>query len=53
MTQLRTGMSFPPKDTYDLLLVAGGMAEGHIPVSGLDDLVRVAKNGKETSWEVS
>ncbi|XP_050703993.1 demethylmenaquinone methyltransferase-like [Eriocheir sinensis] len=39
------GHSTVPKDTYDLVVISGAMGEGHIPVSGLDDLVRVAKNG--------
>ncbi|XP_050739141.1 methyltransferase-like protein 27 [Eriocheir sinensis] len=40
-----TGHSTVPKDTYDLVVISGAMGEGHIPVSGIDDLVRVAKNG--------
>ncbi|XP_050724398.1 demethylmenaquinone methyltransferase-like isoform X2 [Eriocheir sinensis] len=40
-----SGHSTVPKDTYDLVVISGGMGEGHIPLSGLDDLVRVAKNG--------
>ncbi|XP_050724463.1 demethylmenaquinone methyltransferase-like isoform X1 [Eriocheir sinensis] len=40
-----SGHSTVPKDTYDLVVTSGGMGEGHIPLSGLDDLVRVAKNG--------
>ncbi|XP_050724572.1 demethylmenaquinone methyltransferase-like isoform X6 [Eriocheir sinensis] len=39
-----SGHSTVPKDTYDLVVISGGMGEGHIPLSGLDDLVRVAKN---------
>ncbi|XP_050704256.1 methyltransferase-like protein 27 [Eriocheir sinensis] len=45
MEFIGTGHSTVPKDTYDLVIISGGMGEGHIPVSGLDDLVRVAKNG--------
>lgn len=40
-----TGESTVPPDTYDVVLIAGGMGEGHIPVSGIDDLVRAAKKG--------
>ncbi|KAK8379963.1 hypothetical protein O3P69_019780 [Scylla paramamosain] len=40
-----TGESTVPQDTYDLVLISGGMGEGHVPVSGIDDLVRAAKKG--------
>ncbi|XP_050724524.1 uncharacterized protein LOC127002512 isoform X1 [Eriocheir sinensis] len=40
-----SGHSTVPKDTYDLVVTSGGMGEGHISHSGLDDVVRVAKNG--------
>ncbi|XP_050724412.1 uncharacterized protein LOC127002471 isoform X7 [Eriocheir sinensis] len=40
-----SGHSTVPKDTYDLVVTSGGMDEGHISHSGLDDVVRVAKNG--------
>ncbi|KAK3873955.1 hypothetical protein Pcinc_021068 [Petrolisthes cinctipes] len=39
------GKSTVPADTYDLVVIAGGMGHSHIPVSGVDDLVRVAKPG--------
>ncbi|XP_063614732.1 demethylmenaquinone methyltransferase-like [Penaeus indicus] len=41
------GQSTVPKNTYDLVLVAGGMGEGHIPVQGLDDMIDMAKSGGE------
>uniref|UniRef100_A0A0P4WGQ0 Methyltransferase domain-containing protein n=1 Tax=Scylla olivacea TaxID=85551 RepID=A0A0P4WGQ0_SCYOL len=39
------GESTVPQDTYDLVLLCGGMGEGHVPVRGIDDLVRAAKKG--------
>ncbi|XP_050704255.1 demethylmenaquinone methyltransferase-like isoform X2 [Eriocheir sinensis] len=45
MEFIGTGQSTVPRDTYDLVVISGGMGEGHVPVVGLDDLVRVAKNG--------
>ncbi|XP_064111262.1 uncharacterized protein LOC135218743 [Macrobrachium nipponense] len=30
---------------YDVLVMAGGFAEGHIPVSGIDDMIRITKPG--------
>ncbi|XP_076039173.1 methyltransferase-like protein 27 [Oratosquilla oratoria] len=32
-------------DKYDAVVVAGGMGEGHIPIEGLDDMIRVVKPG--------
>ncbi|XP_050708788.1 demethylmenaquinone methyltransferase-like isoform X4 [Eriocheir sinensis] len=46
MEFIGTGHSTVPKDTYDLVTISSGMGEGHIPVSGLDDLVQVAKKGE-------
>ncbi|XP_045119170.1 uncharacterized protein LOC123509095 isoform X2 [Portunus trituberculatus] len=40
-----TGDSTVPQDTYDLVLICGGMGEGHVPVSGIDEVVRAAKKG--------
>lgn len=33
-------------DTYDALVIAGGMGEGHIPVAAVDEMIRVVKPGK-------
>ena len=33
-------------DTYDAVVTSGGMGEGHIPCSGLKELVRITKPGK-------
>ncbi|XP_050708787.1 uncharacterized protein LOC126993667 isoform X3 [Eriocheir sinensis] len=43
MDFIGSGNSSMPKDTYDLLVISGGMGEGHVPVNALDDLVRAAK----------
>ena len=32
-------------DTYDGLAVAGGMGEGHIPCSAIEEMIRVVKSG--------
>ncbi|CAL8071408.1 unnamed protein product [Orchesella dallaii] len=32
-------------DTYDSLVIAGGMGEGHIPVKAVDEMIRVVKPG--------
>jgi len=32
-------------DTYDALVIAGGMGEGHIPVSALSEMLRIVKQG--------
>ncbi|XP_046385475.1 uncharacterized protein LOC124155571 [Ischnura elegans] len=34
-----------PKDEYDVVLSAGAMAEGHIPVAAIDEMVRILKPG--------
>lgn len=39
------GQNSIPDDTYDLVIVAGGMLQGHIPVKGIDDMARIAKPG--------
>ncbi|XP_064602686.1 methyltransferase-like protein 27 [Liolophura sinensis] len=33
------------KDSYDCAAIAGGMGEGHIPYKGLDELIRIVKQG--------
>ncbi|XP_064108428.1 uncharacterized methyltransferase Sca_1399-like isoform X2 [Macrobrachium nipponense] len=42
---LGVGQNSVPEDTYDVLVMAGGFAEGHIPVSGIDDMIRITKPG--------
>ncbi|XP_064109295.1 methyltransferase-like protein 27 [Macrobrachium nipponense] len=42
---LGVGQNSVPKDTYDVLVIAGGMGEGHIPVKGIDDMIRITKSG--------
>ena len=32
-------------DTYDALVMSGGMGEGHIPTAALIELIRVVKPG--------
>jgi len=32
-------------DAYDSLVIAGGMGEGHIPVTGIDEMIRIVKPG--------
>ena len=32
-------------DTYDGLVISGGMGEGHIPTEGLKELIRITKPG--------
>ncbi|XP_055955314.1 methyltransferase-like protein 27 [Patella vulgata] len=34
-----------PEDDYDCCVVSGGMGEGHIPCSGLHEMIRVVKPG--------
>lgn len=34
-------------DTYDALVIAGGMGEGHIPVGAIDEFLRVVRPGTE------
>jgi ubiquinone/menaquinone biosynthesis C-methylase UbiE len=33
------------EDEYDVMVIAGGMGEGHIPCSGLQDMIKVVKPG--------
>ena len=33
-------------DTYDAVVLSGGMGEGHIPCSGLQEMARVTKPGR-------
>ncbi|XP_045103455.1 uncharacterized protein LOC123499492 [Portunus trituberculatus] len=42
---LGTGKCSIPSDTYDVVISSGSFDEGHIPVNGLDELVRVTKKG--------
>ncbi|XP_064109367.1 uncharacterized methyltransferase Sca_1399-like [Macrobrachium nipponense] len=42
---LGIGHNSVPKDTYDVLVIAGGMGEGHIPVKGINDMIRIVKSG--------
>lgn len=34
-------------DTYDALVIAGGMGEGHIPVGAIDEFIRIVRPGTE------
>ncbi|CAG7721033.1 unnamed protein product [Allacma fusca] len=34
-----------PPNSYDALVIAGGMGEGHIPVQAVDEMIRVVKPG--------
>ncbi|XP_048249305.1 methyltransferase-like protein 27 isoform X2 [Haliotis rufescens] len=34
-----------PNDTYDCAVTSGGMGEGHIPCSGIPELIRIVKPG--------
>nr|XP_045618505.1 demethylmenaquinone methyltransferase-like [Procambarus clarkii] len=34
-----------PQDTYDVVVTCGGMVEGHLPVQGINEFIRVAKPG--------
>nr|XP_053637667.1 methyltransferase-like protein 27 isoform X1 [Cherax quadricarinatus] len=40
-----TGHSTVPKDTYEVVVVCGSLAPGHIQVEGINDLINVAKPG--------
>jgi len=45
-----SAVGFKPVDdilpnTYDSLVIAGGMGEGHIPVGAVDEMIRVVKPG--------
>lgn len=33
-------------DTYDCVVVSGGMGEGHIPCRAVPEMIRIAKPGK-------
>lgn len=35
----------PFADTYDAVVISGGMGEGHIPCSGMEELCRIVKAG--------
>ncbi|XP_076065163.1 methyltransferase-like protein 27 [Oratosquilla oratoria] len=39
------GRSSVPSDAYDVVVVCGGMGQGHIPVHGLDEMLRMTKSG--------
>nr|XP_053646617.1 methyltransferase-like protein 27 [Cherax quadricarinatus] len=39
------GQSTVPKDAYDVVVVCGSFAPGHIQVEGINDLINVAKPG--------
>ncbi|XP_063595604.1 uncharacterized protein LOC134772498 isoform X2 [Penaeus indicus] len=45
MEFLGLGENSVPDDTYDVVVIVGGMGEGHIPVNGVDDLIRITKPG--------
>jgi len=32
-------------DTYDALVISGGMGEGHIPIRAIDEMLRIVKKG--------
>lgn len=32
-------------DTYDVVVIVGGMGEGHVPMRGVDDMIRITKPG--------
>ena len=34
-------------DTYDVIVLSGGMGEGHIPTEALTEMIRVVKPGKD------
>ncbi|XP_037029403.1 uncharacterized protein LOC119069455 [Bradysia coprophila] len=34
-----------PSNTYDSLVIAGGMGEGHIPVGAVNEMIRIVKPG--------
>ncbi|XP_071522040.1 methyltransferase-like protein 27 [Panulirus ornatus] len=42
---LGVGQTSVPKGVYDVVVLAGGMGDGHIPVSGVDELIHFAKPG--------
>ncbi|XP_071544079.1 methyltransferase-like protein 27 [Panulirus ornatus] len=39
------GQSTIPKGSYDVVVIVGGMGEGHVPVKGIDDMIRACKPG--------
>lgn len=39
------GENTVPQDAYDVVVISGGMGDGHVPVSGIDDMIRFAKPG--------
>ncbi|KAK4303861.1 hypothetical protein Pmani_024161 [Petrolisthes manimaculis] len=39
------GSSTVPSDTYDVVIVVGCMGKGHIPVEGIDEMIRMTKPG--------
>jgi len=46
----QSAIGFHPVDnilpnTYDSLIICGGMGEGHIPVSAVDEMIRIVKPG--------
>ncbi|KAH9524583.1 hypothetical protein Btru_027262 [Bulinus truncatus] len=45
LTFLNGTSSFIESDFYDVAVICGGMGEGHIPCSGLDELIRFVKPG--------
>ncbi|XP_042870216.1 methyltransferase-like protein 27 [Penaeus japonicus] len=45
MEFLGVGKNSVPDNTYDVVVIVGGMGEGHIPVRGVDDLIRITKPG--------
>ena len=32
--------------SYDVLVIAGGMGEGHIPVRAVEEMIRIVRKGK-------
>ncbi|XP_071522173.1 methyltransferase-like protein 27 [Panulirus ornatus] len=42
---LGVGSSSVPQGAYDMVTMVGGLGGGHVPVSGVDDLIRFAKPG--------
>ncbi|XP_045101248.1 methyltransferase-like protein 27 [Portunus trituberculatus] len=45
--QVYMGIKDPmiPPDTYDLVIAVGGMAEGHLPITSVDDMITACKPG--------
>ncbi|XP_071545009.1 methyltransferase-like protein 27 [Panulirus ornatus] len=42
---LGIGQNTVPPDTYDVVVIVGGMGEGHVPIQGVDDMIRITKPG--------